>query len=212
MTKLRQKTALSAPHSGLLQVFGYLRTPLLVYGPFALGAPIVIAAITLPILTTALYWLSGFASWSFFEYAVHRWVQHSPRIRRFIRRWDDHAVHHAQADDPEGFVSSIGETLPIAVVMLGIFVTATPSLSAGLSGMSGFLAGYLVYDWIHCASHLPALHENRPWLARWSINLLRHHWERANAYYGFTTSFWDRLLGTYPPPKSPFPRRTEPQS
>jgi sterol desaturase/sphingolipid hydroxylase (fatty acid hydroxylase superfamily) len=197
------------PRPSLSLVFAYLRAPLLCYGPFALGAPIVAAATSLPIGKTLLVFAGGFAFWSFFEYIVHRFIQHSPRIRRYIRRWDDHAVHHAEPDDPEGFVSSLGETVPIAIVMLGLCLAVAPSWAVGLTGLAGFLSGYLVYDWIHCASHLTELHADHPWLARWSDNHLRHHWERANAYYGFTTSLWDRLLGTHPSPKGRSKRRVE---
>lgn len=192
---------------GLSLVFTYLRAPFAAYGPLVLGAPIgLVATGFLSAGRTALYWFGGFFFWSFFEYAVHRFIQHSPRIRRYIRRWDDHAVHHARANDPEGFVNSLGESLPIAAVMGGLFIAVTPSWATGLTALAGFLAGYLLYDWLHCASHLTELHADRPWLARWSLNHLRHHWERANAYYGFTTSLWDRLLGTHPPPRDSTPR------
>lgn len=195
--------------TGLSIVFAYLRTPLWAYGPFVLGAPIVAAASSLPIGRTALYFGGGFCFWSLFEYAVHRYIQHSPRIRRYIRRWDDHAVHHAEADDPEGFVNSLGESVPIAVIMQGLFIAALPSWAAAVSCGAGFLLGYLVYEWIHCASHLQELHGARPWLARWSLNHRRHHWERASAYYGFTSSLFDRLLGTHPSPRSPSSRRVD---
>jgi sterol desaturase/sphingolipid hydroxylase (fatty acid hydroxylase superfamily) len=198
---------------GLSIVFAYLRAQLIAYGPFALGTPIAVAwTSSLAIGQIARFFAFGFVFWSFFEYAVHRFIQHSPRIRRYIRRWDDHAGHHAEADDPAGFVSPLAESLPIAVVMLVLFVGIAPSWAAGVTGMAGFLLGYLMYDWIHCASHISELHADRPWLARWSLNHLRHHWERANAYYGFTSSLWDRLLGTYPSPKGPSPRPIQRQA
>jgi dihydroceramide fatty acyl 2-hydroxylase len=184
---------------GLSLVFWYLRAPLIAYGPFAVVAP-VLAWGSLSVVGTTVWWLGGFAFWTLFEYAVHRWVQHSPRIRPWVRRWDDHTVHHANPDDPEGFVSMLGETLPIAVVISGLTCAAAPTVAAALAWLAGFCAGYLAYEWIHCAAHLPELHRGRPWLARWSENHLRHHWERANTSYGFMTSTWDRLLGTYPPP------------
>jgi sterol desaturase/sphingolipid hydroxylase (fatty acid hydroxylase superfamily) len=197
------------PRTGLSIVLAYLRAPLIAYGPFVVGAPVAASVISLSASTTALLFAGGFCSWSFFEYAVHRFIQHSPRIRRYIRRWDDHAEHHAEADDPEGFVNSLSESVPIAVIMQGLFLAVLPSWAAGISFGAGFLFAYLVYEWIHCASHLQELHRDRPWLAAWSLNHRRHHWERANAYYGFTTSLWDRLLGTHPAPRSPSSRRVD---
>lgn len=199
----------AAQHLGLSIVFTHLRAPLIVYGPIVVLAPIAASITSRSIVKIAGLFVAGFVFWSFFEYAVHRFIQHSPRLRPYIRRWDDHGVHHAQPNDPEGYVSSLGETLPIAGVLLGLFIVAAGSLSGGVTLLAGFLFGYLIYDWIHCASHLPELHEKRPWLTRWSSNHLRHHWERANAYYGFTTSLWDRLLGTYPAPKKSSLRRAK---
>lgn len=125
-------------------------------------ATVLLARGSLSVVATTLWWLGGFGFWTLFEYAVHGWVQHSPRIRPWIRRWNDHAIHHPNPDDPEGFVSTLGETLPLAVVICGLTYAAAPTFAAALAWQAGFCAGYLVHEWIHCASHLPELHRGAP--------------------------------------------------
>jgi sterol desaturase/sphingolipid hydroxylase (fatty acid hydroxylase superfamily) len=184
-----------------------LRAPTLFYGLVCPGAPIVLVALgALSGAAAAASWFAGLAGWTLFEYAFHRWAQHSRRLRPWLVRWDDHGRHHAEPHDPDYFVYALHESLPPAAVLTGIAVLVAPSVAAGLSAAAGLAFGYLVNEWVHFASHSPALCTGRPWLARWAAHHARHHWERGDAFYGFITSFWDRLLGTCPAPRARPPR------
>lgn len=175
-----------------------IRRVTLVYTLYAIGSASAGVALS-PRPVAALAWFAaGVGAWTFFEYAFHRWVQHHRPMPEWYHRYDDHAAHHADPDDPEGHVFALPYTLPIALPMAISSALAGPS---AIAAVAGWLLGYTLYECVHYASHVEPLRAGRPWLARWAENHRRRHWERGNAYYGFVTTFWDRLLGTYPPPR-----------
>jgi sterol desaturase/sphingolipid hydroxylase (fatty acid hydroxylase superfamily) len=177
-----------------------LRAPTLFYGIVCPVTPIVLAALgELSGAAAAASWFVGLVGWTLFEYAFHRWAQHSRRLRPLLRHWDDHGLHHAEPYNPQHFVYALHESLPPAAILTGLFILVAPSVAAGVSAAAGLSCGYLVNEWVHFASHSPELCEGRPWLARWAAHHARHHWERGDAFYGFITRFWDRLFGTCPP-------------
>jgi sterol desaturase/sphingolipid hydroxylase (fatty acid hydroxylase superfamily) len=167
-----------------------------VYVPYALLAGGVAIARS-PVAAIACFAAGGLA-WTLFEYGLHRWVQHRPRMPAWYRAWDDHPGHHADPDHPDGYVFPLPYTLPIVV---------PPAIGAAWLGPStlaahaGFVLAYVAYEWVHFASHFEPLRAGRPWLARWTENHRRHHDVRANAYFGFVTTLWDRVLGTLPAPR-----------
>lgn len=177
-----------------------LRKPTRFYGVLGLGVPVLAAFGPHSPGRVMLLWAGGFAFWTWFEYAFHRWAQHNPRVRRRIRGWDDHARHHAHPEDVEDIIYTVRESIPVTggVTLLALLVA--PSWIPGLVAAAGFIAGYLVYEWVHAAAHSRTLRDLHPWLARLSALHARHHQAHPNGCYGFITSFWDRLLGTYYPP------------
>lgn len=130
---------------------------------------------------------AGGVSYSFYEYAFHRWLYHgaSSSFRTL------HRLHHASPS------ATIGAPFFFSLAVIGatwalarLFVPT--SLAAVFAG--SHLAGYAVQGMVHHAIHRmrPA---DRGWLERLRAHHLLHH-RREDGNFGVTSALWDRLLGT----------------
>jgi 4-hydroxysphinganine ceramide fatty acyl 2-hydroxylase len=134
--------------------------------------------------------VAGFFGFGWLEYMVHRWILHGPfpAVRR------SHARHHAE---PEALYSApLGVILAVSVVVWGVLDLALP---AGVSAIVvfGLYAGYNYFAVLHHLEH----HCERA-LARIGylhglerFHAVHHH--RPGVNFGITSTFWDRLLGTF---------------
>jgi len=59
-----------------------------------------------------------------------------------------------------------------------------------------FIIGYLVYDYIHYATHHFAM--QTPFLHFVKVYHLQHHYGATGLRYGVSSPLWDRVFGTYP--------------
>ena len=143
----------------------------------------------------SLMMVVGFGIWSLFEYVVHRFVNHSANgSARW--NWDDHNYHHSHPHDVGEFVYTLRFSAPVGLGCACLGFMSFEQGGDGLSCVAGFWLGYLLYEWIHLCSHLPEA--NQPaWLWAWSATHRRHHISREPGNYGFITSLWDRVFGSY---------------
>lgn len=120
--------------------------------------------------------LVGWMAWTFAEYAIHRWIEHS--IEPYLTQ---HMLHH---QDPAAYigVSPLGTVPPI--VVLGLVLPVPIYL--------GVLLGYYVYIWVHDKFH-HGEYGSVSKLERWHIG---HH-KKWKTHFGVTTSLWDRVFGTF---------------
>lgn len=136
--------------------------------------------------------LGGFALWTLFEYAFHRWVMHAP----YKKVWEVlHQQHHQmrRMADPE---HRLLHPLVATALYGGLFLVVRRA--AGPVAL-GFWFGYLVYEFIHWAHHDARL---ITWLSRFryfrrrEANHRDHHFRNPKGNFGFTTQLWDRVFGT----------------
>jgi sterol desaturase/sphingolipid hydroxylase (fatty acid hydroxylase superfamily) len=146
--------------------------------------------------------LLGMFVWTFNEYIVHRFVFHyEPR-----GAWQEkivflfHGVHHAQPQLKTRLVMPPLVSVPLAFLFYGIFSL----LVGGLIGapqwvnpmFSGFVAGYLIYDLTHYATH--------HWPMRWGFLKflkryhMQHHYKTPDQRFGVSSPLWDVVFGTKP--------------
>lgn len=169
------------------------RSPLNYWAEFGLdiplGAVLVFEGLRHPDIHPAEVFLTiliGLFLFSYFEYAVHRWLFHGS-IRIIVR---GHALHH---QNPQGY-DALPFFLPALVILglTGIFVSMMPASYAFL--LSGTMAfGYVTYGLSHFSIH--HAHFRQPLARRWAANHLIHHYH-PESNFGVTTPLWDRLLGT----------------
>lgn len=137
--------------------------------------------------TTALT-LAGLASWSVIEYALHRFVLHG--LQPF-KSW--HAAHHQRPTALICAPTLLSASLIFTLVFLPALALGT--LWPACAFTLGVLAGYLAYAVTHHATH--HWRAGSGWLMRrkqW--HALHHHQLEQAGYYGVSSGFWDRVLGS----------------
>ncbi len=130
----------------------------------------------------------GIFAWTLLEYAIHGPLSHvwATPIAPL------HDVHHR---DPHA-VFTVGAWIPTAlaytVVMLWFGVRPATL------GLTGLVAGFAVYEWVHYRMHFAA--PASAFEARLRARHLAHHFRAPDECFGVTTALWDRVFGTEPAP------------
>lgn len=172
--------------------------PLLIWSPLAawlLWRAVSVHEIGLAGL--ALIGLAGLFTWTLTEYLLHRFLFHyeprTERGKRFIYLF--HGVHHDTPQDKTRLLMPPAGAAPILAVLWLIFSLILPyPWAEPFTGF--FIIGYLVYDYIHYATHhFPMRHPVLQFLKRYHM---QHHFSGQSGRYGVSSPLWDRLLGTYP--------------
>ncbi len=150
-----------------------------------------------------LGFLLGLFLWTLTEYLMHRFIFHFRPRTAWQRRLSflSHGVHHHQPQCKTRLVMPPAASIPLALlfyaayylvldVLLGIPWWLVPTFA-------GFIAGYLVYDMLHYASHhIPMRRGIGKVLKR---HHLRHHYKTSDQRFGVSSPVWDVVFGTQPP-------------
>jgi sterol desaturase/sphingolipid hydroxylase (fatty acid hydroxylase superfamily) len=133
---------------------------------------------------------TGLLAFSFAEYAIHRWLFHGPTGAM-------RAMHQAHHDGPHDHVAlpCISSAVVSGLTWWGLSAAAGPVVAS--FWWCGFLTGYVAYGAVHHLEHsirITALPFR--WMQRrWAVHAVHHRLTGTN--FGVTTSFWDRVFGTY---------------
>ena len=141
--------------------------------------------------------LAGYATWTLFEYWLHRLVFHFEPADGLGARmhWIIHGVHHDHPNDPMRLVMPPAVSIPLgAIVFVVMYLLVGSRYAPGLG--AGFFAGYLIYDMMHYY-----LHHFRP---RGRIGRMlrerhmRHHFQDDTRGFGISAPYWDEVFRTSP--------------
>ena len=128
---------------------------------------------------------AGLFAFSFFEYAMHRWLFHGA-VALFEQ---GHLAHHER---PMGYDALPFFMPPVAMLLLAITLYwLLPAFALLFSG--AFACGYAAYGVSHWIMH--SVRFRRPWLRRWAADHHVHHFH-ADTNFGVTSPLWDFVLGT----------------
>lgn len=150
------------------------------------------------VLRLVFAFAAGILAWTFFEYAIHRWIYHGKirgkKLRAFVESF--HIYHHRNIEDPRVITAGPLMILPLSA---GILIPSWFFLGVDFGAFgAGFVCAYYFYEWVHFLIH-------RSTTANSYIRYIRqyhlhHHDNRWDRCYGNTSSLWDHVLGTYDRP------------
>jgi sterol desaturase/sphingolipid hydroxylase (fatty acid hydroxylase superfamily) len=137
----------------------------------------------------------GLLTWTLAEYSLHRFLFHFP-ARSKAGKWLVflfHGNHHHDPRDKTRLVMPPAGAVPIMAALYGLF-----GLFLSQQWLEPFCAffiiGYLVYDYIHYATHhFPMKHPVAKYLKHYH---LKHHFSGETGRYGVSSPLWDFVFGT----------------
>ena len=173
-------------------------TPLIFWSPVVIY--LLYQGLVVDKLGTPVFFATAFVSllvWTFTEYFLHRFVFHykaSSRVGKYII-FLFHGIHH---DDPNDKTRLVMPPVP-AVMIVGVlyffFKLFVPVIFLN-TFMGWFLIGYLIYDYIHYATHhFPMKSKTARFLKKWHI---QHHHTKEPVQYGVSNPLWDYIFRTLP--------------
>jgi sterol desaturase/sphingolipid hydroxylase (fatty acid hydroxylase superfamily) len=138
----------------------------------------------------------GVLTWTLLEYLIHRWMGHDRRFRR-TPFGIEHVRHHIDGD----YFAPTWKKLIVAALVAGALIgpaIAVAGTSAGTAYVTGLVAFYGIYEWLHRREHT---HAGIGAYGRWARrHHLHHHFVDARTNHGVTTPIWDLVFGTYAKP------------
>jgi sterol desaturase/sphingolipid hydroxylase (fatty acid hydroxylase superfamily) len=151
-----------------------------------------------PVAGIAIF-LGAMFFWTFFEYLFHRYINHLDEYfpnSEFAQKiaFTIHGIHHEFPRDRERLIMPpIPGLLIAAMLILGYWLILGDVM---FIFMPGFMAGYLLYTYIHIRIHksnVPSFLK-----AQYRHHAL-HHYKYPEKAFGVSTTLWDRVFGTMPP-------------
>lgn len=140
------------------------------------------------------------------EWLIHKYVLHA-RPRRILGwTWDTylarkHRAHHENPWDTPTLFVPIRTTVMVSLVMGPLFYLLMPTLALALTGVVSLFAIGCAYEWSHFLPHT-AYRAKTNWM-RDTIKFHRlHHFKHEDYWMGVSSNLGDRLLGTFPEPRS----------
>lgn len=171
--------------------------PAIVFGPIVVAGVWLGLSGGLGIGSVALMVVLGLAVWTLSEYWLHRLLFHwHPKFPGGDRlHFVIHGVHHDHPNDPMRLVMPPAVSIPMSALFLGLFYLVLGDPHA-FPAFSGFIAGYLTYDYTHFH-----VHHHRPktkFGKRLREHHMRHHFQDHRFGYGVSSPVWDLVFRTTP--------------
>ena len=169
--------------------------------PIFLYVPVILASIYYYLLgegstlfSFLVYYLAGGFFWTLTEYTLHRFLFHPPFAETHLKwlYFYIHGVHHDAPNDATRLVMPPGASIPLAVICYFLFQVLIPF--DYLAFFAGFVTGYLVYDFLHFATHFFAFEWN--WFKKLRKHHGIHHFNTSRKNFGVSNSLWDYVFST----------------
>jgi 4-hydroxysphinganine ceramide fatty acyl 2-hydroxylase len=133
-----------------------------------------------------LTFLTGLVTWTFVEYAFHRWIYHKGSTAAHA----GHLVHH---ESPEILIAM--PWFVVTAIFGALWYVTTQFVQAHhvLSIAAGILLGFVMYGVFHHVLH--RFEFQFRWYRRLRAHhVIHHHFPNVN--FGVTSRFWDLMLKT----------------
>lgn len=157
--------------------------------------------ITIPFYTFLALFIFALFFWTFAEYMLHRYLFHWINENEYVQRFHFimHGSHHLYPRDMERLLMPPVPGLIIATILFGLFYLIFDLLGAPAytwAFFPGFFLGYLLYSFLHRATHV--LKPPKQFKYLWRHHSL-HHYKYPDKAFGVSNTFWDRVFNTMPP-------------
>lgn len=142
--------------------------------------------------------LLGLLVWTLSEYCLHRFLFHFPatsRIGKYLV-FLFHGVHHDAPRDKTRLVMPPAGAVIVMFALWQLFRLVVPAPWIE-PFCAFFISGYLVYDYIHYATHHFPM--RNPVAHALKVYHLKHHYGEYGFRFGVSSPLWDRVFGTYAP-------------
>ena len=157
------------------------------YADFFITTPVTIFVLVMsflynPLLACLGWFALGVFIWSFYEYALHRWIlHHTPFFK------DTHQLHH---DAPKDYIAIHPIMTLLSYLLFWFlfgFTTANPI-------MAGFSVAYFIYSVEHTMFHYARITPGHLLYRLKRLHAIHH---RKNVNFGVSSPLWDIVFGTY---------------
>ena len=171
-------------------------TPLIIWGPFI--GTLLWNSPDLSLPEWILCPLAGLLFWTLTEYLLHRFVFHFPARSKTGKSLIllFHGHHHNDPSDPTRLVMPPLPAIIFTTIFYFIFKATLPDRFL-FPFMAFFMIGYLMYDYIHYASHHFQM-KFKPGNFLKHHHLL-HHFSDQTCRFGVSSPLWDYVFGTFKP-------------
>lgn len=173
-------------------------TPLLMWVPF-IGWLFyrALAVDGLSVFTVVGLAAVGFLFWTLTEYVLHRYIFHMggehPTGWKKGLQFLIHGIHHLEPNDATRLVMPPAPAVILCVIFYTLY-TLVFGAALVKPFVSGWLVGYLCYDYIHFAVHH---FKPRTKLGKMlKQNHMNHHFLEHEALWGVSSPIWDYVFGT----------------
>jgi sterol desaturase/sphingolipid hydroxylase (fatty acid hydroxylase superfamily) len=143
--------------------------------------------------TNTILFISGFITWTFLEYVIHRFLGHRKKGRNIVKL--EHGQHHAKANYFAPLVKKISLALVVLLVLTFLVGLIFQNIHNGFAFSFGLVSMYVIYEIAHRRFHLKAP------IVRYGMKMRKshfyHHFTNPKKNHGVTTVFWDRVFGTF---------------
>ena len=155
----------------------------------------------IPLYTFLILFVGALFFWTFAEYILHRylfhWINENKSVQRF--HFIMHGNHHLYPKDIDRILMPPIPGLIMGAILFGIFYIFFSIIGHSVytwAFFPGFYLGYLLYSFIHRATHVNKPPKRFKYL--WKHHSL-HHYKYPEKAFGVSNTFWDHVFGTMPP-------------
>jgi sterol desaturase/sphingolipid hydroxylase (fatty acid hydroxylase superfamily) len=134
-------------------------------------------------------------TWTLTEYSLHRFAFHYRARSKLGKRlvYLFHGNHHDDPRDKTRLVMPLSGAIPIMAALFLVFSLVIPAPWVEPFG-AFFIVGYLIYDYIHYATH--HFRMKNPVAKYLRQYHLKHHYSGEEGRYGVSSPLWDMVFGT----------------